>query len=239
MTKKYIKEKKAIQKYNAQINRFKKKNYGKYGKDLVIPKKINNVNDYFKEYTKNPFKKSKNENLYNFEFNGLELERQKIVKELRKEVNSLKNKKIRNFGKKEFLTYSQAKDEYYMSKLNKLHYYENIKLNELDKQKLDRFKGSINRYNFNKSHDFKNSYIDIFLKLGFIIDYDTEKLEEIRKKLNEMSEKDFVEFFRIDKGFNSLVEFYKMIQDDSVFNNTIDDIESIYNKTYEFFGEDL
>ena len=82
---------------------------------------------------------------------------------------------------------------------------------------------------------FKNNYIDMLLVNAYYINYDENKLEYLKRKLNTLKPNDFLKLFKNDKSIRAILDYYKGISSGELFTyaDVNDDIRSLYDNLIE------
>ena len=115
----------------------------------------------------------------------------------------------------------------------------NKKISTSNKDHLKSLETYINKlkanYRSTKKETFFNNYLDgTILNLASFIDYDTEKLNYIKEKLNELSPDQFIKAFNQEESLKDLQLRYEQTKETGI--NLLDfqeDVTPILDKVYE------
>lgn len=158
-------------------------------------------------------------------------ETRRIKASLTRQINRISNITPTVFGVRQSATYSQMGLEQLsnlkarrqtletdIKKLNKIDYKDFKKQLQLNKQK-EKYRSEI----------FMSNYIDKMLfNLGYFIGYDKDKIKEIKDKLMQLDEKQFLKLFETDEGIRAIRDYYPEIHRNNVEKIT-DDVTNLYD----------
>ena len=176
--------------------------------------------------------------LTRWEYENLQREQKRLSARLQREIERYGKLRPTEFGKKQAVTYAQMGD----GKLTKLKARQKAisskSISKINKAQLDSLTSLINKTNANyrstKKETFYNNYLDgTVLNLGTYIDYDTEKLNYIKSKLNELSPDQFIKAFNQEESLKDLQLRYELTKEDISPEILQEDITPILDQVYE------
>lgn len=242
---------KVILKFNSKIKRLEK-----VDREIGIPEKanitaikeritnkweLNREIDKLERFTKrnaeNLIKNKAGVVLTQWEYENLQREQKRLSARLQREIERYGKLKPTEFGKTQAVTYAQMGD----GKLTKLKARQKAisskSISKLNKIQLESLTSLINKTNANyrstKKDTFYNNYLDgTILNLGTYIEYDTQKLDYIKSKLNELSPDQFIKAFNQEESLKDLQLRYELTKEDINPEVLQEDITPILDQVY-------
>ena len=138
--------------------------------------------------------------LSRWEFENIQREQKRLSARLLREIERYGKIKPSEFGEEQALSYAQMGDDKLFNLESRYKAISNKKLSKINKDQLSKLIGYINRTNANYRSTKKGIFYDNFLdgtllNLSYIIGYDKDKINYIRKKLNELTPDQFIKAF--------------------------------------------
>ena len=177
--------------------------------------------------------------LSRWEFENLQKEQKRLSARLLREIERYGNLQPTIYGEKQKASYVQMGDGKLSVLKAKQRAISNKKISTSNKDQLKSLETYINKLNANyrstKKETFYNNYLDgTILNLASFIDYDTEKLNYIKEKLNELSPDQFIKAFNQEESLKDLQLRYEQTKETGI--NLLDfqeDVTPILDKVYE------
>lgn len=172
-----------------------------------------------------------------YEIKNLITERARAKRQLTREIKRLQSTKPTIFGREQYSTYAQMGSSRYLNVMKKRKALEK-NINKMDKDEYKRYQKLIEK--INKSYDytndqFKNSYLDMLVDLGYHYGYDSEKLEALKEKVSKLDNDKFVELFNRESSIKAIVEYYPTIKKKSQqdYDSLKEDVSLLYDNILE------
>lgn len=243
---------KTVRNYNAKINRLSKTNPALALPEKVTAKSIKNISENRTELMRNLAKLKRfsergaentiilpsGELISQYEINELKRESARLQRNLTRRINELASTTPKVAGIKQDYNYAQMGD----MRLNNMI----AKRDTLARMSKTLTKGG-NIKNFTKLLEttrnkqnyqisiFRNNYIDKMLTYqAYSIGYDNDKINEIKAKLNKLSDKDFLKFFDEEKLVQMIRDKYidiRKLKGDDYFSFE-QEMTDIYDELY-------
>lgn len=208
---------KTVRNYNAKISRLQKVNPSLALPEKVSARSIKNMSDSRKELnrTLNSLKRfskrgaedtiilPSGEFISNYELKELKRESARLQRNLTRRINELAGTTPKVAGIKQDYTYAEMGDMRLNNMIAKRDTLKNMSKNITKSGNLKNFvkllQTTRNKQNYQISI-FKNNYIDRMLtNQAYSVGYDSNRINEIKAKLNKLSDKDFLKFFDEEK----------------------------------------
>ena len=177
--------------------------------------------------------------LSRWEYENLQKEQRRLTARLEREIENYGKTQPAIFGKKQNVTYAQMGD----GKLTMLKAKRNAiggkKLSKINMEQLKSLQMNINKANANyrtsKKETFYNNYLEgTILNLGTFIDYDQEKIQYIKNKLNELTPDQFIKAFNQEESLKDLQLRYEQSKEEGITPEDLqNDVAPILDKVYE------
>ena len=220
---------KAVRNFNNKIKRLEKSE-----RDLILPDKasvasikreINNrweLNRKIKElkrYSTRGIEETITTDggvkLSKYEYENIQKEQKRLYDKLGRTIKRIESITPTNFGIPEDVTYKQMGSQ---QLANLRARRENIGRRNINKLDMKSLKDLISLLKVTKAKEkyqsevFRNNYMDKMLfGLGYYADYDSEKMEYIRGKLNTLTDTQFMKAFENDLALQALRDYYPVI----------------------------
>lgn len=244
--------KKAISKFNAKIKRLEN-----VDREIDIPEKANitaikdrvsNKWDLNREIDKlERFSKRGSENLIQnksgvvmsqWEFENIQREQRRLSARLNREIERYSNITPTEFGKKQNVTYAQMGDEKLSNLKARQKAISSKNIMKLNKEQIKNLETLINKTAANYRKDkgiFYNNYIDgTLLNTAYFVGYDSEKIEYIKSKLNELSPSQFTKAFEQEQALKDIQIRYDLTKEDGITPELLEnDITPILDELYK------
>ena len=139
------------------------------------------------------------------------------------------------FGKKQDATFKEMRSELYTSLEAKRTTLDRMRLKNLSQSNIQSFKKLITKINKPYiSNTFKSNYLDMLTSTGYYYGYDTEKLEEIEKRLMNLDDVNFTELFNEDASLKAVIDYYlRMRMTQGISPDSFkDDVKVMYDEFY-------
>lgn len=250
---------KTVRNYNAKINRLSKTNPALALPEKVTAKSLKNITDNRTELNRElaklkRFSKRGAENtiilpsgdlVSNWELSELKRESARLQRNLTRRINELASITPKVKGIKQDYTYAQMGD----ATLNN-YIVKRDALKKLSKGlgSTNNLKNAINYINkiqkqqARKISVFRDNYINkMFAWQGYAVGYDNERINEIKEKLNKLSDKDFLRFFDEERIMKKIQEMYAVMES-NVKNNYFayeQEMTEIFDELYNNLDEYL
>ena len=170
-----------------------------------------------------------------YDYELLKKEQRRLKSYYTRQIHSYQNLSPRIAGKKQVGTLQTLGDEY-LQQLKSRREYLNKEITKLDKDHLEYFIKSIETAGKieEKAARYYNTYInDMYMKLGYSIDYDKEKLEYIQKRLKELTPQQFDRARRIEAALQTVDDFYIDIHSEKSLSQNKEDITVKFDLLFE------
>ena len=178
-----------------------------------------------------------------YEFNELKKEKANIQRNLQRQIKHLEQQEARVGGEKQHVTLAQMGNV----RINNLkaRYNSISKYSVKDLQNINEVKELKDKIDKNKRRDeyrrgkWHETYTNqVLVNLAYMIKFDTAKLDVITKRINELSDNDFLDLYNTDSLIQRILEAYEqlkngMIERDTVvsyFDELYNNIDAILNK---------
>lgn len=170
-----------------------------------------------------------------YDYELLKKEQRRLKSYYTRKIHSYQNLSPRIAGKKQIGTLKTLGDEY-LQQLQKRREYLNKDITKLDKDHLEYFTKSIKNSILieEKANRYYDTYInDMYVKLGYSIGYDKEKLDYIQKKLKELTPQQFDKARRIEATLQTVDDFYVDIHSEKTLAQNKEDISAKFDLLYD------
>lgn len=170
-----------------------------------------------------------------YDYELLKKEQRRLKSYYTRKIHSYQNLSPRIGGKKQIGTLKTLGDEY-LQQLQKRREYLNKDITKLDKDHLEYFTKSIkNAINIEeKANRYYKTYVnDMYVKLGYSIGYDKEKLDYIQKKLKELTPQQFDKARRIEATLQTVDDYYIDIHSEKSLAQNKEDISAKFDLLYD------
>ena len=234
---------KIVKGYNAKINRLSNK-----GVEFKLPEKIKVkdikeivttrkelrklINDY-KKFTKRgsekKLKKMNNFTITKYEYDKLKRDIKRGTRYLDSELTYFEQTRPEEFGKVMSTTIARMGSSEYENLKGKREYL-NVDINKLPYKNFRNwreFATSMNKLE-NRKKTFKENYIKMLEENLFFYKMDKDKGKKIYNHLLSMSDQEFLNYFRKDKGLQAIIDYYKMIHDIANMTGSIMNDAKVY-----------
>ena len=250
---------KTVRNYNAKINRLQKINPSLALPEKVTATSIRNMSDNRKELNRNleklkRFSKRGAENtiilpsgefISEYELKELKRESARLQRNLTRRINELAGTTPKVAGIKQDYTYAEMGDMRLNNMIAKRdtlkRMSKKITLGGDLKNFTKLLETTKNKQNYQISI-FKNNYIDKMLMYqAYSIGYDKNRINEIKEKLNRLSDKDFLRFFDEEKLVQMVRDKYqdsKTMSGETYFGFE-EQMRDIFNELYDNIDEYL
>lgn len=250
---------KTVQNYNAKIRRLQKTNPSLSLPEKISAKSIRNMSDTRQELNrtlnalKRFSKRGAEENIIlpsgeiisNYELKELKRESARLQRNLTKRINELAGTTPRVAGIKQDYTYAEMGDMRLNNMIAKRDTLAKMSKNITKSGNLKNFAKLIettrNKQNYQISI-FRNNYIDKMLTYqAYSIGYDKGRINDIKTKLNSLSDKDFLKFFDEEKLVQMIRDKYintSNMQGDAYFSYE-SEMKDIFDELYNNLDEYL
>lgn len=180
---------------------------------------------------------SKQVELQNNVLSAYEIE---IIKRLKRRSKLYLKRQMRNMQKQgirisgEVIKTPIEYDEMYQSLKSRYDYVsKNIK--KMDKKALERFYANLKEITSPyRDTNFKEAWFTLFDKLTSLIDYNSSKAKEIRKKLDTLSPRGFIDLYNTEKLIKYVMEMYDRLVEKGYLAE--DENTSIYQSIEIFYS---
>ena len=244
--------KRAINNFNAKVKRLEN-----VDKEIDIPEKesitaikdritnkweLNREIDRLERFTKrNAEELIKNKSgvvLSKWEYENLQREQKRLSARLQREIERYGSIKPKEFGKTQTATYAQMGDEKLSNLKARQRAISNKSLSKINREQLKSLQALINKTNANYRKDkavFYENYLDgTLINLGYYVGYDTEKLEYIKKKLNELTPDQFIKAFNTDVSLKDIQDRYVLSHEDGITPEILEgDVTPVLDELYK------
>lgn len=237
---------KVVANFNSKINRLAKSD-----RDLMLPEKVS-IRELKKSVSSRAELRRELAKLRRYGVRGIEettqtaggleisryeleetiRETRRIKTNLTRQINRVSNITPTVFGVKQSATYSQMGLEQLSNlkarrksleqdirKLTKIDFKDFQKQLALNRQK-EKYRAEV----------FMSNYVDKMLfNLGYFVDYDKDKINQIKTKLMTLDEKQFLKLFETDEGIRAIRDYYPEIHRRSM-DKIKDDVTNLYDE---------
>lgn len=244
---------KAINNFNAKVRRLEN-----VDKEIDIPEKenitaikdritnkweLNREIDKLERFTKrNAEELVQNKSgvvMSRWEFENLQREQKRLNARLLREIDRYGSLKPTILGKQQKVNYAQMGDGKLTMLKAKQQAISNKKLQKANLDELKSLEILINKLNANyrttKKETFYNNYLDgTILNLGTFIDYDQEKIQYIKDKLNELSPEQFIKAFNQEESLKDLQLRYEQTKEVGISPQILqEDVTPLLDQVYK------
>lgn len=243
---------KAITKFNAKIRRLESSD-----RDLDIPEKesisaikervttkwdlnreINRLERFTKRNAEEMITTEAGVKMSRWELENLQREQRRLNARLLREIERYGKIKPKEFGKEQSVTYAQMGDEKLSNLKARQKAISNKNVTKLNKEQLKNLETVLNRtasYYRKEKSVFYNNYLDgTLLNTAYFVGYDEEKINYIRKKLNELSPSQFTKAFEQEQALKDIQLRYDLTKEDGITPEILEnDIIPILDNLYE------
>jgi len=244
---------KTIRNFNQKVARLEKS-----ARNLIIPEKITKKEITENVYTRTELKRKLQElkrysqrgieetmtthggvQISKYQFENIKRETRRVKANLTREINIMKVKAPKVFGKEQATTFAQTGDDYYLNLLAKRKAFEKGDLSRLTPQQLQNYTELLRKTSKSKNYYnnvFKENYIKMLTDIGYyFVDGDTT--DKLKEKLMKLDSDKFLKLFREEKSIQSILYYYptvtsKFDEYTGMYINPYDlqeDIENLYN----------
>ena len=250
---------KTVRNYNAKINRLSKINPSLALPEKVSARSIKNISDNRKELNRNLEKLKRfskrgaedtiilpsGEFVSVYEIKELKRESARLQRNLTRRINELASTTPKVAGIKQDYTYAEMGDMRLNNMIAKRDTLKRMSKKITKGGDLKNFIKLIETTRNKQAYQisiFKNNYIDKMLMYqAYSIGYDQNKINEIKEKLNRLSDKDFLKFFDEEKIVQMVRDKYqdsKAMSGDTYFSFE-EQMRDIFNELYDNIDEYL
>lgn len=242
---------KTIRNFNAKISRL-----GKQGHALLpekadwrqikqearttkdIRNKISELKGFSKRGSEEIITTSAGVDITRYELEKLRRDSKAIKQRLTREINKLEKIVPTSLGVKQQLTLKELPTD----RLINLRARRKSLNKDIFKLSGDEFSYYVQKIASNKrpskyrDTNYQNNYTNkMLLDLGYLVGYDTRKLQYIQNQLSKMNTKDFLRLMDTEKIISDIQNFYGEVSDrrGRISSNTISDIYEKYDMLYE------
>lgn len=181
--------------------------------------------------------------LTRYDYQNIKIENARIKRNITRELNRMRVKKPKIFGKSQASTFSEMGDSDYLNLLARRKALEK-NINKLTSEELNRFIKLVEVTGRNQQYMntvFKENYFEMLTDLAYYYGYDNKKLNEMKKKLMKLKPNDFLRLFKEDKSIRAILDYYPIVTSNFDFNtgmyvNRMDyqeDVINLYNVLYD------
>lgn len=172
-----------------------------------------------------------------YDLTNLIKERSRAKRSLTQEIKRLETTKPTIFGKETSATYSQMGSSRYLN-VKKKRESLNKDIRKMNREEYERYKKLISKINigYKQNAQFKQSYLDMLTDLGYFFDYDLNKIDELKEKINQLDDDNFTKLFNTEKSIKAITDYYPNIlktRSKQNFEDTKKDVHDLYNRLYE------
>lgn len=242
---------KTVRNYNAKIKRLQRSNPYLALPDTITVKKIkamsntrddlnrnlNSLKRFSKRGAENTVILPSGEMISSYELKELRRESARLQRNLTRRINKLAGIKPKVAGVEQDYTYAEMGD----MRLNNMIAKRNLlreKTKKLSEGNIKEFQAFLNKTRNKQNYQinmFKNNYLDKMLfREGYMIGYDIDRINEIKEKLNTLSNRDFMRVFDEEKLFQMVRDMYPKAGNETgdyfVFEEQLTDVyDELYN----------
>lgn len=170
-----------------------------------------------------------------YDYELLKKEQRRLKSYYTRKIHSYENLSPRIGGKKQIGTLQTLGDEY-LQQLKARREYLNKDITKLDKDHLEYFKDSLTSASKIelKAERYYDTYInDMYMKLGYNIGYDKDKLSYIQSRLKELTPQQFDKARRIESALQTVDDFYTDIHSEKTLQQNKEEISARFDLLYE------
>ena len=166
-----------------------------------------------------------------WERNNLSIELRTAKAKLTRNIKGLTVKVPKIAGIKQDATFAQMGDEQYRTAVAQRQAL-NKNLDKLSREEIDKLLRQTTKI-LDKSRDriFKESYFKMIEDIAYLNNFDSDKLEEIKDKLDKLPNSKFIKLFNEDKAITDVLYRYKSAQD--IFNTDDEQTSILLEDLYE------
>lgn len=172
-------------------------------------------------------------------YENLQREQRRLNARLTREIERYGSLKPTILGKEQKVSYAQMGDGKLTVLKAKQQALSNKKLKKANLTELKNLESLINKLNANyrstKKETFYNNYLDgTILNLGTFIDYDEEKIQYIKDKLNELTPEQFLKAFNQEESLKDLQLRYEQTKEVGISPQTLqEDVTPLLDQVYK------
>ena len=172
-------------------------------------------------------------------YENLQKEQKRLNARLTREIERYGSLKPTILGKEQKVSYAQMGDGKLTVLKAKQQALSNKKLRKANLTELKNLETLINKLNANyrstKKETFYNNYLDgTILNLGTFIDYDEEKIQYIKDKLNELTPEQFLKAFNQEESLKDLQLRYEQTKEVGISPQTLqEDVTPLLDQVYK------
>lgn len=175
--------------------------------------------------------------LTRWEFENIQREQKRLSSRLLREIERYSNIKPTEFGKQQSVTYAQMGDEKLSNLKARQRAISQKSVKKLNREQLKNLQTLINKTSAIYRKDkgiFYNNYIDgTLLNTAYYIGYSQEKIDYIKKKLNELSPSQFTRAFEQEQALKDIQIRYDLTKEDGITPDILEnDITPILDELY-------
>lgn len=219
-----------LRNFNAKIRRLEKS--GK--EDIIIPvrvyksefkdyestkdirRRLNQLKRFSKKGAEQAIKLSDNSTISIWEKKEHDILKRSALSKISKRVKYYETHVPRVYGKKQDVTFAKTADEAYLRLIAERNRLKTKGLMSRRQMEIENLR-SARILNENR-HQFRQNYYKMLDDIGGMLGQ-RDKAELIKDKLDELNDKEFVDFFNEDKGLNAVTFFYQTIEDGLFYQN--------------------
>lgn len=237
-----------VQRFNNKIKRLQKEE-----RNLELPEPITRSDIFTSRATKSTIEKKLKEyqkflergaeetitttggvKLSKYEFNQLKSRQKSAKASLTKQINKYRNMNPRVAGIRQAGTFESMGDPYYYGLVGQRKAL-NKDFEQVNTDTFKRLKGLTNKLTFKRDKDlvFKENYLEMIEKNGYRFGIDKRKVDILKKKLNSLSPRQFVELYNSDKAIQAMFDQY--VQANDIKNE--EDFRYLSNQAEDLFDE--
>ena len=148
-----------------------------------------------------------------YEYQNLKREAKRVKQNVSREIKFLETEKPTNYGKRQYTTFAQMGDSYYLNMVAKR---ENLQkqIDILTGEEYENYKKFVYKTGRSLEYQtslFRENYKDMLFELAYYTKYDEEKIKLLEKKLDKLKNKDFYKLFRTENGIKAITEYYLLV----------------------------
>lgn len=146
-----------------------------------------------------------------YEFDTLKEDRRRILYNIKREITTLSETKIKVAGIEQDVTFKESGDENY---LNLVERYKLLKrtVANLTQQQFDRYRKLLNKSKYYSKYyntKFYGNYLRGLEEVANFYNIDPSILKDIKAKLVDMKKDDFLKLYDTDKAIQSIMHYYR------------------------------
>lgn len=252
---------KTVQNYNAKIRRLQKLNPSLSLPEKISAKSLRNMSDTRQELNRNlqklkRFSKRGSEKniilpsgeiISKYELNELKRESSRLQRNLTRRINELAEITPKVKGVKQDYNYAQMGDATLNNYIVKRDTLKNLTKGITKTGNLKnaiKYIQNIQKQQARKISVFRDNYINkMFAWQGYAIGYDYEKINEMKEKINKLSERDFLKFFDEERILKKIQEMYAVMEQATKHNyfayeqEMTDIFDNLYNNLDDYLKD--